>query len=526
MSPHASLSLLAALALLAPGAPPKEGGDILVLKDGRFFDGVTIDWDGDHYVVRYPSGDVRVPLDLVEDALMETPAPFVPGTPEEEERASKGQVLYDGKWMDQKKRDRLLEKRLEERRAELQEMRSRELWRNRYVTETKHFRFEYAVPEHVFAPLREKMEAYFDAFAKDWGIKQPRDLGPLPVCFYTDYQQFLQVSGANFGVLGYFRFVTPMDLNFFYDRTDVRFIEEVMYHETNHYLQKLLAIDFKMPHFPGESLAEFYGASDYDPETRKFSTGLVLEGRLNEVKQDLIEGEVWGLQKLVSTEGAYQHYTWGWTLVHYLMHHDDHAKNFQRFVKSLCQGKGIRTESQAIGPDNLRFVSSKDVWELFKKEMKLKNEEDVLALESAWHGYVRDDLQTTSAEGLADAAHNAERAGLRIKAKRLYKEAIDGGDHRAVTHHRYASLLAEEGADQEAAEYWRAAIERDPMEALYRYRLGELLKKKLKQEEEGLALLRLARDMNPNGLFRDSWRSTVEVDWDDAIEEGLVRAPR
>src|SRR5690606_28461218 len=122
--------------------------------------------------------------------------------------------------------------------------------------------------------------------------------------FYTDYQQFLQVSGASFGVLGYFRFVTPMDLNFFYDRTDVRFIEEVMYHETNHYLQKLLAIDFKMPHFPGESLAEFYGASDYDLETRKFSTGLVLEGRLNEVKQDLIEGEVWGLQKLVSTEGA------------------------------------------------------------------------------------------------------------------------------------------------------------------------------------------------------------------------------
>jgi hypothetical protein len=32
-------------------------------------------------------------------------------------------------------------------------------------------------------------------------------------------------------------------------------------------------------------------------------------------------------------------------------------------------------------------------------------------------------------------------------------------------------------------------------------------------------LLSLARDMNPSGIFDDSWRSRVEIDWDDVLEE-------
>jgi hypothetical protein len=512
-------SALAGFAALALGTAAQGQGDILVLKDGRFFDGLKLGLVEGGYVVHYPNGDVIVPFDAVEDALMESPPPFVPQTVEEKERADKGQVPFDGKWMSESNRNKLIEKLLAQRREELAERRSHELWRNRYTTETKHFRFEYTVPEHVFAPLREKMEAYFTAFAKEWGIKQPRDLGRLSVCFYPDYQQFLQVSGTSTGVLGYFRFVTPMDLNFFYDRTDVRLVEEVMYHETNHYLQKLLEVGFKMPHFPGESIAEFYGASDYDPDTKKFTTGLVLEGRLNEVKQDIIEGEEWGLQKLICTDGAYQHYTWGWTLVHYLMHDDRYAKSFQKFVRDLCAGKGIRTQTTSVGADILRYTEATEVWELFKKHMGLRTDEDVAALEGAWHAYIKDELKTTSAQGLADAAHNAERANLKIKARRLYREALDGGDDRAITRHRYASMLRDEGEYGEAAENWRKAIELDPMEALYRYRLGSLLKAHLGNKEEGTAMLRLARDMNPAGLFRDSWRATVEVDWDDELED-------
>jgi tetratricopeptide (TPR) repeat protein len=507
-------------ALLAPLlAMPLLGGDILVLKDGRLFDGLSLELVDRAYVVHYPSGDVRVPLESVQDALMEDPPPFVPQSDEERERAAKGQVLHGGKWMTPEKRAQAIEKQLEEKRAELAELRACKEWRNRNIVETKHFRFEFAVPEHVFAPFRSKMESYFEAFAKDWGIKQPRELGKLPVYFYPDYQQFTQVSGAPRGTGGYFRFVTPMELNFFYDHTDPALIEEVMFHETNHYLQKLLALDFSMPHFPGESLAEFYGASRYDQETKEFESGLVLEGRLNEVKQDILQGETWGLEKLVSTDRAYQHYTWGWTLVHYLMHHPQYEKKFQKFVVSLCKGDGIRRELVSFGPDNLRVARGDDVWALFKKELGLRDPEDVTALEAAWHAYVEDELETTSPQGKADAARNAEQGGYVLKAKRLYYEAIYEGDRRAITRHRYAWLLSSEGEHEAAAEQWRAAVELDPMEALYRYWLGRVLRDELGKKEEGLAHLRLARDMNPRGVFDDSWRERIEIDWDEILGE-------
>ena len=110
------------------------------------------------------------------------------------------------------------------------------------------------------------MEAYFKAFAKDWKVRQPKDLGRLKVCFYIDRDDFMQIGGVSGGVLAYFRFVKPLELNFFYDRLDPALTEQVMYHEANHYLQYLLNPEFNMPHFPGEALAEYYGASVYDPE--------------------------------------------------------------------------------------------------------------------------------------------------------------------------------------------------------------------------------------------------------------------
>ncbi len=495
--------------------------EMLVMRDGRVFDGLDVSHANDGYTVHYTSGEVFVPSSQVEHALVMEPPPFEPEGEQDREKLAEGLVLHEGKWISADKRQQLITKEIERLRAELHEIRERGVWRNRYQHKTKHFAFEYTVPEHVFAPLRTRMEAYFEAFAKEWKVKQPRGSDPLLICFYTDYNQFTQVSGAQFGVLGYFRFVNPMELNFFYDRTNPALIEEVMYHETNHYLQKLLALDFSMPHFPGESLAEFYGASHYDPDTGDFTSGHILEGRLNEVKQDILAGEMWALGDLISRDGAYQHYTWGWTLVHYLMHDKRYAKKFQKFVRELCDGKDVAYEVRSMGKDRLRFVAGEEVLRLFRDVLDLQKPEDFNRLEAEWHDYVTNDLQTTSPEGKADAAENAERAGLKIKSRRLYKEAIDEGDARATTRHRYANALAANGEADEALQMWRAAVELDPMEALYRYRLGKLLTQRgdAESQAEGYALLRLARDINPQGRFQDGWRSTFDVDWDDLLED-------
>ncbi len=70
------------------------------------------------------------------------------------------------------------------------------------------------------------------------------------------------------GVLGYFKYIRPYDLNIYYERLDPAQSEDTMFHEANHYLQQLIDVRFSMPHFPGESLAEYYGASSWDPRRR------------------------------------------------------------------------------------------------------------------------------------------------------------------------------------------------------------------------------------------------------------------
>ncbi len=66
------------------------------------------------------------------------------------------------------------------------------------------------------APV-ELMEAYFTQFVKDWRIQVPKGLGKLKVCLYSNYDDMVQIGGAGGGVLGYFRFVPPLELNFFHD---------------------------------------------------------------------------------------------------------------------------------------------------------------------------------------------------------------------------------------------------------------------------------------------------------------------
>ena len=70
-----------------------------------------------------------------------------------------------------------------------------------------------------------------------------------------------RTAGAPPGALAYFKFVPPYDLNACFDRQDPVVTEMVLYHELSHYVQKLIAEDFKMPHWPGEGISEYYGGA-------------------------------------------------------------------------------------------------------------------------------------------------------------------------------------------------------------------------------------------------------------------------
>lgn len=502
-APASSRLIPLALAWALAGLAPAAAADLLVLKDGRVVEGQKLARVEAGIEIQYANGNVLIPQALVEDALIDGETPPAPATAEEQEMAAKGFVRWEGKWVPKKRRDDLLAKHLAERKREVEEIAAHREWANRRKAKTKHFAFEYTVPQSVFENYSRLMEAYFEAFLKDWDISPPKNLGQLSVCLHIDFDAMRQVGGAGGNTLGYFRFVRPWDLNFFHDRTDPAFTEEVMFHETNHYLQKLLDLDFAMPHFPGESLAEYYGASHWDPEKKKLTTGLLLEGRLCELKLDWQQGERIGLEQLVSTDRMYEHYTWGWSLAYFLMKDPRYAKRFQRFVASLPSGKGIRRE--VMGVDNLKTVEGAEVWKAFKAELGLKDAAAIAALEKEWHEFIDHKLQVESHRGLEMAARSAANHGQPIKAKRLFKEAVERGSTNARTFSHYAELLAGDGEHDRALELWRKALEIDPLDAEAYASMGRSLRAQGKHDE-ARRLRRLARDIDPDNswfLFTD-----------------------
>ena len=494
----------ALLALCAPAAH----ADILLLKDGRIVERPTIKRTKAGATIEFENGQVLVPKDMIDDIILDDIAAFEPENDEEKAKVEKGLVPYGGKWIPKAKAEKLAKARIAERKARAEEIRQHMLWRNRWKDKTKHFEFEYTVPPDVYQYYADLMEAYFKEFAKTWKIKPMKGNPRLKVCFYTDAEKFQQIGGVGGGVLGYFRFVEPIELNFYYNRLDPRQTEEVMYHEANHYLQMLLDPAFNMPHFPSEALAEYYGGADFDPKTKKLVVGKIQEGRLAGIKMLIKSGEYIGLKKLITTERMYEHYSWGWSLVHFLMGDSGMRKKFEKFVKTLVKGKRVKRHPTHAG---MTSVSQKEVWNQFKIAMGLKNPDQVAAMEKAWHAYIDNDLKVTSSRGLEQAARHASMRGYRLKAKRLMREAIEAGSTSASLHMQYAQTLVMDDKEKEAVALLRKATTYAPLEGRVYAELGKVLRLQ-GDKEAGDKLLKLALELDPD----DPW---LEMD----IEEILKR---
>jgi hypothetical protein len=499
---------------------------VLLLKDGRFFDDIPMQQVAGGYTVQFEHGQVLVPERLVEAAILDSDevSPYVAKNADEEAKLADGLVPFQGRWMSVKNRDKKLKKIVDDKRAEVLDYESHLLWRDRYKVKTKNFYFEHNIPPNVFDRYSKILEAYFDIFRKDWKIKPKKGLGKDPrdhrllICFYNDRDYFQQVGGAPRGALGYFRFVKPLELNVFYDKYSEQDTIEVMFHEVGHYLHKLIDVNFKYPHFPGECLAEYYGASYWDAESETLTSGLILEGRLTEVKTDIAKGDMMTLAEMMNT-GPYEDYTWGWTFVHFLMNDSRYEKNFKKFFTGLAKDKKIKRKP--FGIDNLQTVPQREIMAIFMKYMKLKSQDDLLAMQQEWYDYINNDLQVTSAFGLEKAADNARRHSRHIRARRLYQEALETGEASAQLHYKYAWFILKSAKDnkkerssEELEEertllelLFRKASEIDPLTAVYHACLGHFIKAVNDDLEDGERMILLANDIGPKEDVADALKS-------------------
>lgn len=475
-------------------AAPLPAQDSLQLTDGRFVIGPKMTRAEDGIVIHFDHGDVKVLNDIVKACTAMGAIEDGNWTDEEKEKLAKGLVPFDGRWISAERRDKELEKRREEREEKIAEAREHRKWRNHHVTKTRNFEFHYTIDPDVMEGYMDLMETYFSEFTKEWGIRKPRKAGRLKVCFYHDQDYFHQVGGAPQGVIGYYRFVEPRELNFYYDRLDQEMTVDVMFHETNHYLTHLIDLDFRYPAWVNESLAEYYGASEWDPEKKEMEIGHIQEGRLA-VIQDEIKTDDWqGLEDMIRLEQFNAvHYAWGWSFVHFLLQSDEYEKGFKKFYLGLARDRGVERKPYFW---DMKQVEPDEQIRLLKGYLRIDSLEE---LEKEWHDYVRG-LQAASHRGYLRAGQIALAHGMPIKAQRLFRTAIEMGSMSPLAHYGYGRALEQKGKLDEALEQFDKAIEIDPLEGLYYVRKAQCLDRKHDEQhkDEIARLFGLASEIEPD----------------------------
>lgn len=254
-----------------------------------------------------------------------------------------------------------------------------------------------------------------------------------------------------------------MELNFFYERLDPALTVDVMFHETNHYLTTLIDPKFRYPSWVNESLAEYYGAADWDPKAKKMTDGALQEGRLAAV-QDAIRGNYWqSLEGLIRIEhGSFQaiHYAWGWTFVHWLLENKDTNKKFKDFYLALGRDKSVKREP-VMG--TMKAVPADEQIRLLLKHLGVK---DLATLQEGWHAYVKS-LQASSGRGFYEAGRMALMTGQPIKAQRYLKTALEMDYKTPEVYRALGESQWRKQQSTDAVASMKQAIELDPLNGEY-----------------------------------------------------------
>ncbi|MFQ5845753.1 MAG: DUF1570 domain-containing protein, partial [Planctomycetota bacterium] len=475
-------------------ATPIAGADMLSLKDGRFLEGPPIKRTETGFRVHYQNGTVDIPGRLVADYFPtdETGA-FVPRNDKEREMLAKGRVPWKGRWIAKSYRDKLVRKEIEARRRRIEQQKERRLWRNRAIVKTRRFVFQHTLPDDVFEELKDLFETYYETFTKEWKVRPSAKFGKVTVNIYHDEEYVLQVSGAPKGVVGWYM-PADRDLHFYFDRERKRFTIDVMFHEGNHMLTHMVNDDLWYPAWINEGMAEYYGASEWDPETRTMRTGRLQSARLAVLLDRLEEENLQDLQELIKAQriGATQ-YAWAWSLCHFLMTHEKYAQRFRRYFLALGRSPGIKTVPIGGG---MRGVPPDEQIKALKRYLKIK---DLDELEKDWHAYVQDHLAHRSDLDWEGAGAMMMLHGERRRARRFYKKAIELGSTSAFVYHDYARLQFDLGKVKIPLKYVERAIELDPLRARAWALKARCLYRQGKKEE-GDRLFALAGEIDPEAL--------------------------
>jgi len=477
----------AALAFLCLALPA--AADRLITHDGRILDvdKARLLPDGS-YRLEFENGVILCPAALVASVEMEGDmSDYKPANEDEKKKLAEGFVRLRGKWMTKVAYQAEMAREAETRRKRTDDLAQHARFRDGWTKDTKHFSFKTNTSPELLDYYADLLEAYYDLMDERLGIKPSPSLRrtQMQVNIYKNEAEFHKLSGAGYGVLGFFDF-RKEELQFFHDYQEPKKSEWVALHEGTHLLTYLIEPQAWPQIWINEGVADYFGMSKITRDKKGrivIQPGELQVDRVLTVQQAIEDGEYIPLDKLFFIDRSEYRgfeYAHGWSLVYYLQN-SPYEKGFKRFFKELYTlPKGVAYDSENGFPNQqgvAKIVPPPEVKRLLLDRLGVK---DLAKLEEQWLAFVkaipidaplalykrglrtyytagdkeaqqrgRDDIEAAIAGGIEDARaywlrgmYALEIDGDRAKCEENLRKAIDIAPLEAEFRNGLAGILA------------------------------------------------------------------------------------
>lgn len=490
------LGLSLATLLLAAPAP----ADRVITDDGRVIQPRKARPKDGGYLLEFEMGEVFVadPARLKAVEIEGDMSEYEPQSEDEQQKLAQGFVRYQGKWLSKPAYEDQLRKEFEQSKARADELAEHADFHNAWEQETRHFVVRTNSSPELLEYYGELFEAYYSLMDDRFKINPSPSLRRTKreVNIWKSRAEFYKANGRKYGfgpgVAGFF---SPVEgtLNFYHDYQEPAISNWVGLHECTHLLTYLIDPQYIPQIWLNEALADLFGSSKIERDAKgklRIVPGLLQTDRVLTVQQAIADQKDIALSDLFLIERedftAFE-YAHAWSFVYFLNESSpDYRKAFDRFFKDIYTlKKGIATVTE---PHFDKSGTGKKVppQEIRRVVLEALGDKDVNELDREWKQFIAG----IPVEGPAarfkrgwmaiiqGSVFDEDESKMKSKlaaAKADLDAAIEAGLPDARAWWARSQVLQLQGQEDAARKDLQSAIERDPLNAGYRFELGSMM---------------------------------------------------
>ncbi len=415
---------------------------------------------------------------------------YVPANEDERQKLAQGFVRYRGKWMSKSAYGDELRRKAEDSKKRADDIAAHATWDTAWTKETQHFLFQSNTSPELIEHYADLLEGYYALMDNRFDIKP----GPLlrrtkmAVKIFKSKKEFQKIAGAGSSTLGYFDRSNQV-LCLFHNYAEPSQTEWVALHECTHLLTYLIDPQYFPQIWLNEAVADYFGSSDIflDKKGKLVITpGTLQNDRVLTVQNAIKDGKDTSLDTLfdISREDfdGFQ-YAHAWSFIYFLNNSNPkYKKAFDRFFKDLYTGaKRIKYERLAVdsGFDKSGTANQATPQEIRRVVLGDLGVKDIATIEKEWKDFIKEITLETPEQRFKRAYIQVVYRGLWGDSKGAEQAledlnfAIDGGIKTARAYSTRASVLRTLDKDDEAKADMEKAVELEPLNARYRWDLGQ-----------------------------------------------------